>query len=52
MIIVTNAPSANRYEAHIDGVLAGILAYVEKRGRLALARSCVASKQRRILAAT
>ena len=33
---VTDAPRAQRYEAHVDGDLAGVLDYVIKRGRLAL----------------
>jgi predicted GNAT family acetyltransferase len=35
-LIVTDAPERRRYEAHLDGELAGILEYVLKYGRLAL----------------
>jgi len=35
-LIVTDAPERGRYEAHLDGELAGILEYVLKYGRLAL----------------
>jgi len=34
--IVTDAPERERYEAHLDGELAGVLEYVVKHGRLAL----------------
>lgn len=33
---VADAPDAQRYEARLDGQLAGILEYVMKRGRIAL----------------
>ena len=33
---VSDAPERERYEAHLDGELAGILEYIVKRGRLAL----------------
>jgi hypothetical protein len=33
---IVDAAEANRYEAHLDGELAGILEYIVKRGRLAL----------------
>lgn len=39
VIEVTDAPEMSRYEARIDGELAGILEYVEKRGRLALSHT-------------
>ena len=34
--VITDAPEHERYEAHLDGELAGVLEYVTKRGRLAL----------------
>jgi predicted GNAT family acetyltransferase len=34
--VVTDAPERARFEAHVDGELAGILEYVRKSGRLAL----------------
>ncbi len=34
--VITNAPSRDRYEAHIDGELAGVLEYKVARGRIAL----------------
>ena len=34
--VVSDAPDAQRYEAHLDGELAGVLEYVLKRGRIAL----------------
>jgi len=37
--VVVDAPEASRFEARVDGELAGILEYVEKRGRLALAHT-------------
>jgi predicted GNAT family acetyltransferase len=40
--IVTDAPDAQRYEAHLDGELAGVLEYVVKRGRIALVHTEVA----------
>jgi uncharacterized protein len=39
VIEVTDAPEVSRYEARIDGELAGILEYVIKRGRIALAHT-------------
>lgn len=36
MIEIVDAPEQSRHEARIDGELAGILEYVEKRGRIAL----------------
>jgi predicted GNAT family acetyltransferase len=33
---ITDAPERGRYEAHLDGELAGVLEYVLKYGRLAL----------------
>ncbi len=35
-LVVTDAPERERYEAHLDGELAGILEYVAKRSRIAL----------------
>ncbi|HEV8402493.1 MAG TPA: GNAT family N-acetyltransferase [Candidatus Limnocylindrales bacterium] len=35
-LVVTDAPERQRYEAHIDGVLAGVLEYKVKQARLAL----------------
>lgn len=35
-IQIEDAPERDRYEAHLDGELAGILEYVRKRGRIAL----------------
>jgi predicted GNAT family acetyltransferase len=40
--VVTDAPGAERYEAHLDGELAGVLEYVVKRGRIALVHTEVA----------
>lgn len=34
--VVTDAPERDRFEAHVDGELAGVLKYVRKRGRIAL----------------
>jgi uncharacterized protein len=34
--VITDAPARDRYEAHFDGKLAGVLEYVVKRGRIAL----------------
>ncbi len=34
--VITDAPARDRYEAHLDGELAGILEYTVKRGRIAL----------------
>jgi uncharacterized protein len=34
--VITDAPSRERYEAHLDGELAGILEYRVTRGRIAL----------------
>jgi uncharacterized protein len=39
---VTDAPEAQRYEAHLDSELAGVLEYVVKRGRIALVHTEVA----------
>jgi predicted GNAT family acetyltransferase len=33
---VTDVPERDRFEAHVAGVLAGVLTYVRKRGRIAL----------------
>ncbi len=35
-LLIEDAPERDRYEAHLDGELAGILEYVRKRGRIAL----------------
>jgi len=35
-LTITDAPEAGRYEARLDGELAGVLEYILKRGRLAL----------------
>ena len=35
-LTVTDAPERGRYEAHLDGELAGVLEYVAKAERLAL----------------
>jgi len=34
--IITDAAGRGRYEAHLDGELAGVLEYIIKRGRIAL----------------
>jgi predicted GNAT family acetyltransferase len=34
--VITDAADCGRFEAHVDNVLAGVLEYVLKRGRLAL----------------
>jgi predicted GNAT family acetyltransferase len=34
--MITDAPEAGRFEAHVDGELAGLLEYVIKHGRIAL----------------
>jgi predicted GNAT family acetyltransferase len=34
--VITDAPERERFEAHIDGELAGILKYAVKHGRIAL----------------
>ena len=34
--VITDAPERERYEAHLDGEIAGILEYAVKRGRIAL----------------
>ena len=34
--VITDAPARDRYEAHLDGELAGVLEYIVKRGRIAL----------------
>ena len=39
---VSDAPDAQRYEARLDGQLAGILEYIVKRGRIALVHTEVA----------
>jgi hypothetical protein len=40
--VVTDAPEAQRYEASLDGELAGVLEYAVKRGRIALVHTEVA----------
>ena len=35
-VVVTDAPEARRYEAHLDGELAGFLAYARDDERIAL----------------
>jgi predicted GNAT family acetyltransferase len=35
-VVVTDAPEARRYEAHIDGCLAGVLAYMRTPDMIAL----------------
>ena len=37
--VITDAPERGRYEASVDGELAGILEYVIKHGRIALIHS-------------
>ena len=34
--VIADAPERERYEAHLDGELAGVLEYMVKRGRIAL----------------
>jgi predicted GNAT family acetyltransferase len=34
--VITDAPERERYEAHLDGELVGVLEYVVKRARIAL----------------
>jgi uncharacterized protein len=34
--VITDAPERERYEARLDGELAGVLEYIHKRGRIAL----------------
>lgn len=34
--MITDATARERYEAHVDGELAGVLEYAAKRGRIAL----------------
>ena len=41
-LVVSDAPDSQRYEALLDGELAGILEYVVKRGRIALVHTEVA----------
>jgi predicted GNAT family acetyltransferase len=43
--VVTDAPERERYEAHLDGELAGVLEYAVKRGRLALIHTEVSPAQ-------
>ena len=35
-LTITDATAASRYEAHLDGELAGVIDYISKRGRIAL----------------
>jgi uncharacterized protein len=37
--VITDAPERGRFEAHLDGELAGVLEYVVKYGRIALVHS-------------
>ena len=41
-LVVADAPDVQRYEAWLDGQLAGVLEYVIKRGRIALVHTEVA----------
>ena len=34
--VISDATARDRYEAHVDGELAGVLEYIVKRGRIAL----------------
>jgi predicted GNAT family acetyltransferase len=43
--VITNAPARDRYEAHLDGELAGVLEYIVKRGRIALVHTEVLPAQ-------
>jgi uncharacterized protein len=43
--VITDAPTRDRYEAHLDGELAGVLEYVVKRGRIALVHTEVLPAQ-------
>lgn len=42
-LVISDAPAHRRYEAHLDGDLAGILEYVIKGGRIALVHTEVDS---------
>jgi predicted GNAT family acetyltransferase len=42
-LLIADAPDAHRYEARLDGELAGFLEYVVKRGRIALVHTEVAA---------
>ena len=42
-LTITDAADAERYEAHLDGELAGIIEYVLKHGRIALVHTEVMS---------
>lgn len=44
--VITDAPERARYEATVDGELAGILEYVTKHGRIALIHSEVSPAHR------
>ncbi len=41
-LLIADATAAQRYEAHLDGELAGVLEYIVKRGRIALVHTEVA----------
>jgi predicted GNAT family acetyltransferase len=41
-LLIVDATAAQRYEAHLDGELAGVLEYIVKRGRIALVHTEVA----------
>lgn len=43
-LVVTDAPERRRYEAQLDGELAGVLEYVVTHGRIALVHTEVASE--------
>ena len=43
---ITDAAAEHRYEAHVDGELAGVLEYIVKRGRIALVHTEVATTHR------
>ena len=42
-LVISDAPGQQRYEAHLDGGLAGILDYVVKGGRIVLVHTEVAA---------
>ena len=43
-LLISDVPAHQRYEAHLDGQLAGILEYVVKGGRIALVHTEVAPR--------
>jgi uncharacterized protein len=43
--VITDAPERGRFEAHLDGELAGVLEYILKRGRIALVHTEVLPAQ-------